>query len=106
MSSLRICLFERVRVAHRGVYTTDTKIILHTRPNGFIESMSFLLPHVDSSPPGNQTNSFLISKLVKIDDIEKVTGIDFLVGLRSMDHGAAKEDAIEGFKATSLWSAE
>jgi hypothetical protein len=68
--------------------------------------MAFLLPHVDSSPVSNQTDSFLISKLVKIDDIEKVTGIDFLVGLRSNDHGAAKENAIEGFKATSLWSTE
>ena len=65
------------------------KIILHTRPNGFIESMAFLLPHVDSSPGSNQTDSFLISKPVRIDDIEAVTGIDFLVGLRSTDHGAA-----------------
>lgn len=54
----------------------------------------------------NQTDSFLISKLVTIDDIEKVAGIDFLVGLRSMVHGAEKENAIEGFKATSLWPME
>jgi len=82
------------------------KIILHTRPNRFIESMTFLLPHVDSSPGSNQTDSFLISKLVKIDDIEKITDMDFLVGLRSVDHGAAKENAIEGFQATSLWPTE
>jgi hypothetical protein len=43
---------------------------------------------------------------VTIDDIEKVTGIDFLIGLRSTDHGAAKENAIEVFKATSMWPTE
>jgi hypothetical protein len=50
----------------------------------------------------NQTDSFLISKLVTTDHIEKVTGIDFLVGLRSMDNGAAKKKAIEEFKAPSM----
>ena len=29
-----------------------------------------------------------------------------LVGLHSTTHGAAKENEIEGFKATSLWPAE
>jgi endonuclease G len=89
-----------------AVPTHFYKIILHTRPNGFIDSMALLLPHVDSSPGSNQTDSFLISKLVTIDDIEEVTGIDFLVGLRSSDHGAAKENAIETFLATSLWLTE
>jgi hypothetical protein len=31
---------------------------------------------------------------VGVFEIDPVTGIDFLVGLRSMDHGAAKENAI------------
>ena len=79
------------------------KIILHEKPNGFIESMTFLLPHEDSSPPGNQTDEFLESNLVSIDEIEEVTGIDFLVGLREMENGTAKELAVERFKATSLW---
>jgi DNA/RNA endonuclease G (NUC1) len=92
--------------ARVAVPTHFYKIILHTRPNGFIEAMAFLLPHVDSSPGSNQTESFLISKLVAIDDIEAVTSIDFLVGLRSTAHGSAKENAIEGFKATSMWARE
>lgn len=81
------------------------KIILHERPNGFIESMTFLLPHTDSSPIGNEVDPFLKSKLVKIDEIEKITGIDFLIGIRDAD-GEAKERAIENFKARSLWPTE
>jgi hypothetical protein len=79
------------------------KIILHTKPNGFIESIEFLLPHVDSSTGSNQIVSFLISKPATIEDIEKVIGIDFLVSLRTTSHAAAKENTIEGFTATSLW---
>ena len=89
---------ERVAVA-----THFYKIILHERPNGFIESMTFLLPHVDSSPSGNQTNSFLKSKLVRIDDIEDLIGIDFFVGIRDLPNGQARETAVERFKASSLW---
>jgi len=65
--------------------------------------MAFLLPHVDSSPGSDQTDSYLNSKIEKIKVIEEVTGIDFLVGLRSMDNGAEKENAIEEFKANSMW---
>jgi endonuclease G len=84
-----------------AVPTHFYKIILHTRPNGFIESMAFLLPHDDDPPP--TSDEILVNMLKSIDDIEKITGIDFLADLRSMDNGAAKEDAIEVFKATSLW---
>ena len=51
--------------------------------------------------------SLLLTLLIaSIGDIEEVTGIDFLVRLSITDHGAAKENAIEGFKATSLWPTE
>jgi DNA/RNA endonuclease G (NUC1) len=43
------------------------KIILHERPNGFIESMTFLLPHVDSSPTFQQAKPFLRNHLTNID---------------------------------------
>ena len=89
-----------------AVPTHFYKIILHERPNGFIESMTFLLPHVDSTPTGNQVDPFLKSKLVKIDDIEKITGVDFLVSIRDSDNGQAKERVIENFKSKELWPTE
>ena len=35
------------------------------------------------------------AKLVKIDDIEKITGIDFLVSIRNADNGVIKEGNID-----------
>ena len=74
------------------------KIVLHERPNGFIESMTFLLPHVDDSPTFQQAKPFLRNHLTNIDEIEELTGVDFLHGLED-----TKENAVENFTATELW---
>ena len=80
------------------------KIILHERPNTFIESMTFLLPHTDESISGRtRANKFLRDHLTTIDEIEDLTGMDFLVGLTE---NAAKERAIERSRAQRLWARE
>jgi endonuclease G len=81
------------------------KIIMHERPNGYIETMTFLLPHVDSSPTGRKkADKYLTDHLVTIDEIEALTGIDFLCGVR--EDSAQKETAIEAFKANRMWPRE
>lgn len=78
------------------------KIILHERANTFIESMTFLLPHLDSSPTGRtQSDHFLTDHLTTIKKIEGLTGIDFLADLRN-----SKERAIERFQAEEMWPRE
>ncbi len=50
------------------------KILFHERPTGFIEIMTFLLPHVDSSPSKATTLNFLRNSLVPLADVQAVTG--------------------------------
>ena len=80
------------------------KILFHERPSSFIETMTFLLPHVDRSPSKKDTKEYLRQHLSSIDEIEKLTGIDFLAVIKAEDK--AKEKAIEGFTATQLWPTE
>ncbi len=95
---------ERVDPRDRvAIPTHFYKIILHERPNGFIESMTFLLRHVDDTPTGAvPSDRFLNDHLTTIDEIEALTGIDFLVGLRS--ENPAKEAAVERFVAAEMWA--
>ncbi len=88
----------RNRVA---VPTHFYKIILHERPDGFIESMSFLLPHEDKSASGRAGERFLEERLTSIDAIEALTGIDFLSALGMQN--PTKEAAVERFKANRMW---
>ena len=89
----------RSRVA---IPTHFYKIILHERAKTFIESMTFLLPHLDSSPTGRtQSDHFLTDHLTTIKKIEGLTGIHFLADLRN-----SKEKAIEKFKAEEMWPRE
>ena len=93
------------RVAPRGRVAIPThfyKIILHERPSTFVETMTFLLPHEDSSPTGRKTSDeYLTNHLTTIAEIEFLTGIDFLT-----DIDDPKERAIEQFKAPQMWSRE
>ncbi len=84
-----------------AVPTHYYKIIVQSRPNGFLETTTFLLEHVDASPTGNQVKPFLAQRLTKIDVVEAVTGIDFFA-----DPEDQKENAVEAFKATGLWATE
>lgn len=72
------------------------KIILHVRPSGFIDTISFILPHSDESV--GSTNPYLVSHIATIDEIESVTGIDFFPELPDQ-----REVATEAFKSAGLW---
>lgn len=81
-----------------AVPTHFYKIILHERESGFIENMTFLLPHEDVSRSGAAADPFLIANLTTIDAIEDLVGVDFLADL---DPGP--ENAIEANLETSMW---
>jgi endonuclease G len=72
------------------------KIILQERSDGFIESMSFVLPHTFVSTAPNPDYSE--TKFSTIDEIERLTGYDFFSELPD-----AKEAALEAFRANELW---
>lgn len=84
--------------ARVAVPTHFYKIILHERESGFVENMTFLLPHEDISRSGSAADPFLVANLTTIDAIEALTGIDFLADI---DDG--KENAIEANLETNMW---
>lgn len=58
-----------------AVPTHYYKILINRRPNGIIDTISFLLPHNNLSNTNN--DGYLKSKIVSIETIEGVTGIEF-----------------------------
>lgn len=72
------------------------KIVIHERPSGFTDTISFLLPHDDISESNPEAN--LRANIVTIDELEAVTGINFFP---EMDD--ARESVVEGFRAPGLW---
>ncbi len=94
---------ERIETHKRVALPTHFyKIILHTRPNTFVESMTFILPHVDDNPRFADRNEFLESHLEKIENVEALTGISFLEDLAA--ENLAKAQAVKRFKAQSMWT--
>jgi len=91
----------RMKVA---VPTDFYKIILHERANGFIDTISVVLPHEYASPTPDKYPGYLKNHIVSIDEIEQVTGINFLPKLQ--DDDPAKEAAVEAFKPQSLWATD
>ena len=79
------------------------KILLHEQPDGSIETISFLLPHVDTRLPANEGSQrqHFETNIVSIDDIEQVTGNRFLVDLEQSDPAGAQ--TVKAFTASSLW---
>jgi DNA/RNA endonuclease G (NUC1) len=75
------------------------KIILHVRPSGFIDTISFILPHLDLSV--GSTNPYLFDHIRTIDDIESITGIDFFPELSDQ-----RETTVESFRASGLWQTD
>lgn len=89
---------------HRvAVPTHYFKIIMYERPTGFIESMVFLLPHNNDSHTGKAAEKYLADHLTTIDEVERLTGMDFRVDERNGDEETAKEKAVERFKASVVW---
>jgi endonuclease G len=76
------------------------KIFLYQRSNGFIDTMTFLLPHTDEKITGAvKSDTYLTQHLTTIDTIESITGMDFFSVLPDF-----KETAVENFQANTLWS--
>jgi endonuclease G len=74
------------------------KIIIHRRPNGVIDTISFIMPH-DNKLHGDNVgrDAYLKTKIRSIDEIEERTGINFFPNMPS-----AQQAEIEAGKATSL----
>lgn len=73
------------------------KIILKIRPSGVMDTITFILPHDNRKNTG--TDNYLKSKIRSIDDVEKVTDIDFFPEMEG-----AKQDELESGRAVSLSS--
>lgn len=84
-----------------AVPTTFYKIVLHERPSGFIENLTILLPHNNERITTNRQEAYVINHITSIDEIEVLTGIDFLTGIAQSNPN--KERAIERFTASRLW---
>lgn len=85
-----------------AVPTHFYKILIHPRPIGVLETLTILLPHKDERV--SDSESFLEDHIKSIDDIEDVTGIDFLASLGQQDPG--KETAVEGHTVSELGKTE
>ncbi|MBI2435476.1 MAG: DNA/RNA non-specific endonuclease [Candidatus Hydrogenedentes bacterium] len=81
-----------------AVPTHFFKIIVHQWPNGFIETLAILLPHVDASPKGPKADHYLASHLVSIDAIEARASVDYFPALPDMQEGT-----VEALVAAALW---
>ena len=78
------------------------KIILHKQANGKIETLSILLPHLNRSYTGKAREPYLRANITTIEEIEGLTGIQFLPKLVNDDPLEAAK--IKKFKATKLWA--
>ena len=89
---------QRVYESRRSAIAHFYKIILAPRHDLFWDTISFLLPHQQQTQNNDAT---LTNAIVSIDQIEALTGIDFLTAIAAQDAG--REHVIEGFSATALW---
>ena len=84
-----------------AVATAFYKIVLHKRPSGFIENLTILLPHSNERITTDRQEAYVTRHITSIDEIEVLTGIDFLTGIAQSNPN--KERAIERFTASRLW---
>ncbi|MDJ0610008.1 MAG: DNA/RNA non-specific endonuclease [Kiloniellales bacterium] len=86
---------KRRRVA---IATHFYKIVLHERPNGFVETITVVLPHRPAKVPKENRPAYLAANIASIDFVEERTGIKFLPAM-----AAAQEDAVTAATASALW---
>lgn len=96
----------RVRPRGRvGIPSHFYKAVLHERQNGFIDAIAIILPHTDDEVPirleTEEELAYLSQHIVPIDQVERMTGIDFFHELP--DH---IERAVEASLARGLWGDE
>ena len=72
------------------------KLVIKEQANGRLETIAILLKN-EANPPAT-SNQVFTQNIVSIDDLEKLTGLDF--GWR---RGFSAERAIERSKASDLW---
>ena len=77
------------------------KIILHKTATGEIDVLAVLVPHINRSYIGLAREPYLRANISTIDEIEKLTGVDFLPRLVSDEPGIAAQ--VKSFKAPKLW---
>lgn len=86
---------KRRRVA---IATHFYKIALHEKPNGFVETITVVLPHIPAKIRKADRPDYLAANITSIDFVEERTGIKFLPDLP-----AAKESAVTAATASDLW---
>ena len=78
------------------------KIVLHTKPSGFVNTLSVVLAHSNGEELKSITTvatlDIIEANLTSIDKIEELTGFDFFP-----DMPAAKQRAVERAVASGLW---
>ena len=89
--------------ARISVASNFYKIIFHQQPNGFIETISIMLPHNNQSITGDGRWPYLTRHIVSIRDIEQLTGINFLPELEIQN--PVKANAVRNARASGLWPA-
>lgn len=91
----------RNKKARVAIPTHIYKILVHKAGSDAIETIAVLLPNVPVKVPAAESESYLRSHIVSIDDVERLSGLTFF-------RSAAKEDrdavaAAKAHKAASLW---
>lgn len=76
------------------------KIVHHTNPDGEIETITILLPHLDQSF-GNQTDQVLANSITTINQIEALTGINIFPSFAQAHPTEAA--AMKSTVAPALW---
>lgn len=87
-----------IRMKPRKLVAVPThfyKIILHIRDDGKFDSISFMLPHNNKTIKNR--DKYLTSRIVTVDEIEQLTGIDFFPDMPN-----SRQNTLESTKATSL----
>ena len=72
------------------------KIVIHHRPTGVVDTISFVLPHNNNK---NSKDSYFKSKIRAIDEIEGHTGIDFFPDMDSVQQGNIEAGKVTGLGA-------
>ena len=90
---------ERVAVASHFY-----KILIHKQSDRSLKTLSILLPHHNEKLPSDsqEKEDFYINHIVSIDEIEQITGVNFLPDYEETNPAHAEE--IKRSKAEGLWT--
>lgn len=86
-----VVTYEAIGGNNVAVPTHFFKIVVDTKPVGGPEALAFMLPNEDLEDRSFDDDDFIVS----IDDIELVTGLDFLSGLTTAEQKRVEREAAE-----------